>query len=147
MNGFKSIRFMRMYMTDFQQPAVLRFAQLQMVGQQYRKYTYNLDAPGLQEVPEPYDAKFTVGTVSIEENSQANNDGNKYVYTIPPGWKRDQDNTQRPPLQLNEQSMSLCVTDLRDGDSRAVFKNVNLDMLFRKRLRMYVHMQNEQSED
>ncbi|WAC11755.1 T9SS outer membrane translocon Sov/SprA [Dyadobacter pollutisoli] len=147
MNGFKSIRFMRMYLTDFQQPVVLRFAQLQMVGQQYRKYTSNLDAPGLQEVPEPYDAKFTVGTVSMEENSSASAGANKYIYQIPPGWKRDQDNTQRPPLLLNEQSMSLCVTDLRDGDSRAVFKNVNLDLLFRKRLRMYVHMQNEQNED
>ncbi|KAA0991170.1 T9SS outer membrane translocon Sov/SprA [Dyadobacter aurulentus] len=146
MSGFKSIRFMRMYLTDFQQPVVLRFAQLQMVGQQYRKYTSNLDAPGLQEVPEPYDAKFTVGTVSIEENSNRSAGADKYQYAIPPGWKRDQDNTQRPPLLLNEQSMSLCVTDLRDGDSRAVFKNVNLDLLFRKRLRMYVHMQNEQNE-
>ncbi|WP_031528635.1 T9SS outer membrane translocon Sov/SprA [Dyadobacter crusticola] len=148
MNGFKSIRFMRMYLTDFQQPVVLRFAQLQMVGQQYRKYTSNLDAPGLQEVPEPYDAKFTVGTVSIEENKNrdATTGGDKYQYDIPPGWQRDLDNTQRPPLQLNEQSMSLCVTDLRDGDSRAVFKNVNLDLLFRKRLRMYVHMQNDQDE-
>jgi cell surface protein SprA len=149
MNGFKSIRFMRMYLTDFQQPVVLRFAQLQMVGQQYRKYTSNLDAPGLQEVPEPYDAKFTVGTVSIEENKNREvvAGSSKYQYDIPPGWQRDQDNTQRPPLPLNEQSMSLCVTDLRDGDSRAVFKNVNLDLLFRKRLRMYVHMQNEQNEN
>ncbi len=146
-NGFKSIRFMRMYLTEFEQPVVLRFAQLQMVGQQYRKYTSNLDDGGLQEVPEPYDAKFTVGTVSIEENGQKNNENNKYVYTIPPGWIRDQDNTQRPPLLLNEQSMSLCVTDLRDGDSRAVYKNVNLDLLFRKRLRMYVHMHNEREED
>ena len=147
MNGFKSIRFMRMYLTDFEQPVVLRFAQLQMVGQQYRKYTANLNATGLQEVPEPYDAKFTVGTVSIEENGQKKTGNNKYVYTIPPGWIRDQDNTQRPPLLLNEQSMSLCVTDLRDGDSRAVYKNVNLDLLFRKRLRMYIHMQNEREED
>lgn len=147
MTGFKSIRFMRMYLTDFAQPVVLRFAQLQMVGQQYRKYASNLDNAGLQEVPEPYDAKFTVGTVSIEENGQKNNGNNKYVYTIPPGWIRDQDNTQRPPLLLNEQSMSLCVTDLRDGDSRAVYKNVNLDLLFRKRLRMYVHMHNENEED
>ncbi|KAA6440600.1 cell surface protein SprA [Dyadobacter flavalbus] len=147
MNGFKSIRFMRMYLTGFQQPVVLRFAQLQMVGQQYRKYTSNLDAPGLQEVPEPYDAKFTVGTVSIEENSDTKSGTNKYVYKIPPGWQRDQDNTQRPPLLLNEQSMNLCVTDLRDGDSRAVYKNVSLDLLFRKRLRMYIHMQNEQNEN
>jgi cell surface protein SprA len=146
-NGFKSIRFMRMYLTDFDRPVVLRFAQMQMVGQQYRKYTSNLDAPGLQEVPEPYDAKFTVGTVSIEENSQLNGDPNKYTYDLPPGWSRDNDNTQRPPLKLNEQSMSLCVTDLRHGDSRAVFKNVNLDLMFRKRLRMYIHMQSESMEN
>ncbi|MCE7041201.1 cell surface protein SprA [Dyadobacter sp. CY312] len=148
MNGFKSIRFMRMYLTDFQQPVVLRFAQLQMVGQQYRKYTNNLAAGGLQEVPEPYDAKFVVGTVSLDENGQPNEgDKNKYKYDIPPGWIRDQDATQRPPLLLNEQSMSLCVSDLRDGDSRAVFKNVNLDLQFRKRLRMYVHMHSEQDEN
>ncbi|WP_025764795.1 T9SS outer membrane translocon Sov/SprA [Dyadobacter tibetensis] len=147
MNGFKSIRFMRMYLSEFEQPVVLRFAQLQMVGQQYRKYTSSLDDNGLGEVPEPYDAKLTIGTVSIEENAQANNNSDrKYQYTLPPGWIRDQDNTQRPPLQLNEQSMSLCVTDLRDGDSRAVYKNVNLDLLFRKRLRMYVHMQNDRDE-
>jgi cell surface protein SprA len=149
--GFKSIRFMRMYLADFQQPVVLRFAQLQMIGQQYRKYTYNLDAAGLQEVPEPYDARFTVGTVSIEENGQALNPvastDKKYVYQLPPGWQRDQDFTQRPSLQLNEQSMSLCVTNLRDGDSRAVYKNVNLDLLFRKRLRMYIHMQNDDNEN
>lgn len=149
-NGFKSIRFMRMYLADFQEPVVLRFAQLQMIGQQYRKYTYDLDAPGLQEVPETYDPKFTVGTVSIEENGQtvsAANGAKKYVYQLPPGWERDQDFTQRPSLQLNEQSMSLCVTDLRDGDSRAVYKNVNLDLLFRKRLRMYIHMQNDANEN
>lgn len=145
MNGFKSIRFVRMYLTEFAQPVVLRFAQLQMVGQQYRKYTSDLSDPGLQEVPEPYDAKFTIGTVSIEENSQANSDAEvkKYVYAVPPGWQRDQDFTQ--PTQnflLNEQSMSLCVTQLRDNDSRAVYKNVNLDLLFRKRLRMYIHMHN-----
>ena len=32
--------------------------------------------------------------------------------------------------------MSLCVTDLRDGDSRGAFRNVNLDLLFRERLKM-----------
>ena len=147
-NGFKSIRFMRMYLTEFQQPVVLRFAQLQMVGQQYRKYTYDLKS-GSQQTPETYNANLTVGTASIEENSEKGSvtpTGRKYQYDLPPGWQRDQDNTQRPPVLLNEQSMTLCVTDLRDGDSRAVYKNVNLDLLFRKRLRMYVHMQNDQDE-
>lgn len=144
-DGFKSIRFVRMYLTGFEQPVVLRFAQLQMVAQQYRKYTNDLSAPGLQEVPEPYDAKFTLGTVSIEENSQSNsNQVNKFVYSVPPGWVRDIDYTQtQTNFQMNEQAMSLCVTNLRNGDSRAAYKNVNLDLLFRKRLRMYIHMHNE----
>jgi cell surface protein SprA len=146
-NGFKSIRFMRMYLTEFERPVVLRFAQMQMVGQQYRKYNYDLARTGVQESPETYDARFTVGTVSIEENSQINGDANKYSYDLPPGWERDIDNTQRPPLRLNEQSMSLSVTDLRHGDSRAAYKNVNLDLMFRKRLRMYIHMHSDNPSD
>ncbi len=145
MNSFKSIRFIRMYLTAFENPVVLRFAQLQLVGQQYRKYTSDLTAPGMQEVPEKYDAKFTVGTVSVEENSQNTGVTDKYVYAVPPGWERDRDFTQpNQNFQLNEQAMSMCVTDLRDGDARAVFKNVNLDLQFRKRLRMYVHMHSDE---
>jgi len=143
-NGFKSIRFMRMYLTEFQQPVVLRFAQLQLTANQYRRYTGDLSSRGLQEVPEPYDAQFKVATVNIEENSQGTN--NKYVYTLPPGFQRDRDFTQLNNFQLNEQSMSLSVTNLRDGDSRAAFKNTNLDLLFRERLKMFIHMHNPDNE-
>lgn len=46
------------------------------------------------------------------------------------------------------QAMSLCVTNLRDGDSRAAFKNVtSQNMLFRERLKMFVHMHNDKNED
>ncbi len=149
-NGFKSIRFVRMYMTDWEQPVVLRFAQLQMVATQYRKYTGDLNARGLQEVPEPYDAQFKIATVSVEENSApATNTGGKgrNLYAVPPGWQRDVDYTAPNQRPLNEQSMSLCVTNLRDGDSRAAFKNVtSQNLLFRERLKMFVHMQNDQNE-
>lgn len=147
-NGFKSIRFMRMYLTDFEQPVVLRFAQLQLTANQYRKYAGDLTAPGLQDVPEPYDAQFKVATVNIEENGSAGqNNQNKYIYQVPPGFERDRDFTQLNNFQLNEQSMSLSVTNLRDGDSRAAFKNTNLDLLFRERLRMFIHMHNEEREN
>ena len=151
-NGFKSIRFMRMYLTDFEQPVVLRFAQLQMESNQYRKYLSDLNQRGLQEVPEPYDAQFKVSTVNIEENGPNNvqqtgpNPALKYIYTVPPGFVRDRDFTQISTVELNEQSMALSVTNLRDGDSRAAFRNTNFDFLFRKRLRMFVHMHNEQNE-
>lgn len=147
-NGFKSIRFIRTVLTDFQQPVVLRFAQLQLTGYQYRKFTGDLTARGLQEVPEPYDAQFRVQTVSIEENGPSNKTGaNVTPYVVPPGFERDRDLTTVNNAELNEQSMSLCVTNLRDGDSRAVFKNTNLDLQFYKNLRMFVHMDNPQNED
>jgi cell surface protein SprA len=147
-NGFKNIRFMRMYLTDWQQPVVLRMSQLQMVSTQYRKYTGDLNARGLQEVPEPYDAQFSVATVSAEENSSNSADPSaaKYVYASPPGFDRDIDFTTNNQMQLNEQSMSLCVNNLRDGDSRAAFKNVNLNLIQRKRLKMFIHLQNETNE-
>lgn len=146
-NGFKTLRFMRLVMTGWKQPVVLRFAQFQMVGMQYRKYIGDLNAKGLQEVPEPYDPQFVVSTVSAEENSSNTTGSEKYVYQSPPGFDRDRDFTQTNFVQLNEQSMSLCVTNLRDGDSKAAFKNVNINMLLRKRLKMFVHMHNDNNEN
>ncbi|QDK82742.1 cell surface protein SprA [Spirosoma sp. KCTC 42546] len=148
-NGYKSIRFMRMYLTNFADPVVLRFAELQMEANQYRKYTGDLTQHGLQEVPEPYDANFTVSTVNIEENSSTQTTtqgGDKYQYTVPPGYVRDRDYTQPNIVELNEQSMRLSVTNLRDGDSRGAFKNTNYNLLFRERIKMFVHMHNPETE-
>lgn len=155
-NGFKSIRFLRTYLTGFQQPVVLRFSQMQMEANQYRKYLGDLNQRGLQEVPEPYDAGFTVSTVNIEENSSTlaanptlpggGTDGNKYLYAVPPGYQRDRDFTSVNTIELNEQSMRLSVINLRDGDSRGAFRNVNFDLLFRKQLKMFVHMHNNEQE-
>lgn len=146
-NGFKSIRFMRMYLTDFAEPVVLRFAQLQLEANQYRKYTGDLNQRGLQEVPEPYDAQFKVTTVNIEENSQTvvdpANPNPKFTYVVPPGFQRDRDYTNIANVELNEQSMALSVKNLRDGDARGAFKITNLNMLFRQRLKMFIHMHGE----
>ncbi|CAH0995259.1 hypothetical protein EMA8858_01379 [Emticicia aquatica] len=149
-NGFKSIRFMRTLLTDFEQPVVLRFASLQLESNQYRAYDKNLSNAGLTEIPEPYDAKFKVGVVSIEENGCSDNGqncnvkGGKTPYVVPPGFIRDQDVTQQQfDIKFNEQAISLGVTNLRDGDSRAVFRNTRIDMLNYKRLKMFIHAENE----
>lgn len=149
-NGFKSIRFMRTVLTDFEEPVVLRFASLQLESNSYRVYDKNLSNAGLTEVPEPYDAKFKVGVVSIEENGCSDDGQNcnvkdgKTPYVVPPGFIRDQDVTQQQfNIKFNEQSISLGVTNLRDGDSRAVFKNTRVDMLNYKRLRLFIHAEND----
>src|SRR5690606_37577609 len=40
---------------------------------------------------------------------------------------------------LNEQSLQLKVCNLRDGDARAAFRNVQFDIRSYKKLRMYIH--------
>ncbi|MDR6193648.1 cell surface protein SprA [Siphonobacter sp. SORGH_AS_0500] len=145
-NGFKSVRFMRMVMTDFEQPVVLRFAQFQLTGFQYRKYDYDLNAKGLDEIPEPYDADFRVSTVSIEENGPGTKDAGRIPYVVPPGYERDRDIMTLNNAELNEQGLSLCVTDLRDGDSRAAYKLVNYNLNQYRRLTMSVHMENAMNE-
>ena len=86
-------------------------------------------------IPEATDGTFEISSVSIEENP-----GKIPVnYVLPPGFDRITD-PQNPQLrQLNEQAMVLKVENLEDGDARAAFRNVNLDIRQYRRLRMEVH--------
>lgn len=136
-NGFKSIRYLRTVLTDFEEPVVLRMVNFRMVGSQWRTYNESLYEKGLFEIPEPSDPQFTVSTVSIEENSQGS--PTKPPYVVPPGIVRDRDNTAANNRRRNEQSLQLCVEDLRDRDARAVFKTVNMDMVNYGRLKMFFH--------
>lgn len=143
--GFKSIRFLRMFLTNFQQPVVLRFAQYQMVANQWRRFLGDLSDRTFGLPPEPYDADFNVATVNIEENGAFVEGVTPYV--LPPGVIRDRDVTNINNRQINEQSLQLSVTGLRNRDARAVFRNYNLDLLSYKRLRMYIHAQSEDAEN
>jgi len=142
-NGLKSMRFIRTFLTGWEQPVVCRFAAFQLAGFQYRKFTGDLTPRGLQNVPEPYDAKFKVTAVNIEENGTAQGgakSGQSVAYVVPPGFERDRDITTINNAPLNEQSMSLCVENLRAGDSRAAFKNTISDFINYKNLRMFISM-------
>jgi cell surface protein SprA len=135
-SDFKSIRFMRMYMKGFQKPVIMRFAKLDLVRAEWRKYNISFMEGGERiTVPEATDGTFEISSVSIEENS-----GKVPVnYVLPPGFDRITD-PQNPQLrQLNEQAMVMRVLNLQDGDARAAFRNVNLDIRQYRRLRFEVH--------
>ena len=136
-NGFKSIRYLRTYLTDFAEPVVLRFVNLRLIGSQWRTFQESLFEKGLFEVPEPSDPNFTVSVVGIEENSQGGEGRPPYV--VPPGIIRDRDNTSTIERRRNEQSLQLCVEDLVDRDARAVFKNVGQDFVNYGRVKMFLH--------
>nr|MDQ3392955.1 cell surface protein SprA [Bacteroidota bacterium] len=143
--GFKSIRFMRAYLSGFEQPVVLRLLKFQMVGSQWRQHQEKLDEAGFDEAKEKYDPKFTVSVVNIEENSTPGD--TKPPYVLPPGIRRDRDNTSAVERQVNEQSLQFCVEDLKDKDARAVFKNVNMDFINYGRLKMFFHANGENTKD
>lgn len=134
-SDFSSIRFMRMFLTSFQQPIIMRFATLDLVRGTWRVYTQNLDNNGAQT------GTMTTASVNIEEN----NDKRPVNYVLPPGITREQDPTQ-PQLQENEQSLQINVNNLSTGESKCVYKNTTIDMRQYKRLQMFVHANaNEQN--
>ncbi len=135
--SFQSIRFIRMYAAGWRQPVVFRMAKFQLVGSQWRKFNGNLYERGLYEIPEPYNANFYVSVVNIEENGSVA--GGKIPYVLPPGIKRDYDNTSPILRRNNEQSLQMCVSGLKDRDARAVFKNLVLNLINYRTLKMFFH--------
>ncbi len=132
--GFKSIRYARMYLTGFSEPVVLRMAKFRTVGNRWRRYTGNLEESRFGEPIEPNLDNFSVSVVNIEENGSPN--------AIKPGYieplQRDRDNTSSVQRRLNEQSVQMCVTDLPDGDARSIYKNVTMDFFNYGRIKMFI---------
>lgn len=138
---FRSIRFMRMFLHGFEDSAILRFARLELGRNQWRRYQFSLQNPG-EIIPDEdqQTTPFAVTSVSVEENS-----GREPVpYVIPPGLERQQAQVANgAAIQLNEQALSLQVCNLADGDARAVFKEVGVDMRQFGRLRMFIHAESQ----
>jgi cell surface protein SprA len=134
--GFTSIRFLRMFFKGFQKNVVCRFATLELSRGEWRKYAYDLLQPG-EYIPDnnQNQTTFDIATVSIEENGSKQ----PIPYVIPPGITRETNWGSTNQQQLNEQSMVLKVCNLVDGDSRAAFKTCEFDFRQFKRLQMFVH--------
>ncbi len=141
---FKSIRFMRMFLKGIGDEMILRFATLDLVRGEWRKYNLSL-MEGTEHLspPEYTRGKFEVSAVNIEEN------GNRYPvnYVLPPGLTRTTDPTNPHMTKQNEQSISFSLTDLEDGDARAAYKNVRMDMRQYRKLRMHVHAEAKNEDE
>ncbi len=129
-SDFTSIRFMRMFLTGFKKPIVLRFGTFDLVRGEWRVYEQNLDNSASQQ------GKLAVSAVNIEEN----NTKTPVNYVLPPGIQRGQDPTQPQLVENNEQALSMTLTGLATGESKAVYKNTTLDLRQYKRLQMFAHL-------
>jgi len=126
-SDFSSIRFMRMFLTGFKKPVVLRFGTLDLVSGKWRTYDQQLGAAS--------GGTLEAGAVSLEENAEKT----PVNYVLPPGIKREQDPNQPQLVEANEQALSLVVKDLTAGEAKAVYKNSTLDLRQYKRLQMFTH--------
>ncbi|WP_449421120.1 T9SS outer membrane translocon Sov/SprA [Pedobacter psychrophilus] len=146
---FKSIRFMRLFMTDFADTTVLRFARLQLVRGEWRRFNSEntpakvladpaLNNPGLDN------STLDVSTVNLDENGSRT----PIPYVIPPGIPIEKDISNfRGDTRQNEQSLSVVVKNLRDGYARAAFKTTVNDVRSYRRLQMYVHAEGDLLKD
>lgn len=130
--NWKSIRFMRLYLTGFSHETFLRFATMDLVRGEWRQYTRDLAPVG---TPVNTSASIDVQTVNIEENSTRT----PINYVLPPGVSRQTDPGQAQLIAQNEQAMVLRVMNLSPRDARAMYKNTSYDMRQYKNLQMFVH--------
>lgn len=126
-NDFSSIRFMRMFLTGFKKPIVLRFGTFDLVMGKWRTYDQPLGAAS--------GGTLDASSVSLEENGEKT----PVNYVLPPGIRREQDPSQPQLVEANEQALSLVVKNMSTGEAKAVYKNSILDLRQYKRIQMFAH--------
>ena len=143
--GFKSIRFIRMFLRGFDSDIVLRFGKFNLVRGEWRKYQFTLTEGGeggTTPQPDNY-GNLDVSVVNIEESGQKT----PVNYVLPPEVTREFSPYEQQLRQLNEQALSLKTNELPDGESKAIYKTVNMDFRKYKRLQMYIHAEALEGEE
>ncbi|WP_242202876.1 T9SS outer membrane translocon Sov/SprA [Aestuariivivens insulae] len=130
----RSVRFARVYLKDFTQKTVFRFGTLDLVRSDWRRYRQALN----KNFPKPEDSgtDFSVGIIGTIENEGR--------YDRPPGIEPEELFNNNTVIEQNEQSLVLNVCNLKPKDSRAVYKNINIDMRQFKRMRMFIHAEEDE---
>jgi cell surface protein SprA len=134
-----------MFMTNFSEELTVRFGVLELLRGEWRRYDGTLDPNETTDINNDDDTAFDVLAVNILENA----DKSPINYVLPPGVLREQLFNQNTVINQNEQSLALRVSKksasnpgpggLEPEDSRAVFKNVELDFRQFKKIRMFLH--------
>ena len=134
-SDFNSIRFVRMFLTNFKMPVIIRFGELDLVRGDWRRYVKTLDedvAPAINLTQTELN-DFEVGVVSIEQNEGS--------YIQPPGIERERLQGSTTVQLQNEQSVTLKVNNLQANKIRAIYKNISIDLRRFKNLKMFMHLQ------
>lgn len=138
LTDYRSIRFMRLFFTGFEQQTIMRFARMDLVRNQWRKYTRGItgaiDEPIIIQPPFS-DLKFDLLAVNFEDNSAKI----PVNYVLPKGLRLERAVGAYQETFQNEQSLALNFCNLPENTRIGIYKNTNIDMRRYKRLKMFVH--------
>lgn len=136
-NDFRSIQFIRMVTTGFDEKVTFRLATFGLVRNQWRRY----EGSELCQGDVVNDAILNIESVNIEENASRL----PFNYVIPNGIQRERVfNTVADVLQ-NEQSLAMIINELGDGCAKAIFRFIDRDLRNFKRIKMFVHGESDQN--
>lgn len=124
--SFSVVEVIRFWISGVKEPVHLRFAEMNLVGNQWRKIL-------VKNQTATDDSVLTVSTVNIEDNKE---------YSSPPGVFREKDRTKPEyDIEKNEQSLSLVFQKLPDGEKREVVHYLprGLDVFNYKEIKLFVH--------
>ncbi len=142
--GYSSIRFMRMFLKGFKDDIVIRFATLDLVRGEWRTYTQSIQAPGeYQPGDQSNYTMFEMSAVNLEENGSRE----PVPYVIPPGIEQEIFTGTTSTIRQNEQALQISVEKLVDGDARGVYKTTEFDFRFYKKLKMFIHGEKMNEDD
>ncbi len=127
-SDFRSIQFMRMYFTGFETAKTFRFAEMQLIRNQWRKAFRCMN-------DDPSGPEFTVDDVGVEENFTKT----PFNYRKPPRIQEERIQGAFGNLLQDEKSLSLNVRDLDTTCEVSIFKLANLDLTFYENLQLIVH--------
>ena len=124
--SFSVIEFIRFWVSGVEQPVHLRFAEMNLVGNQWQKVL----TPHKVTID---DTVLTVSSINKEDNPE---------YVSPPGVFPEKDRT-RPDYDIlkNEQALNLILKNLEDGDKREVVRYLYkpLDLFNYKEMKFFIH--------
>lgn len=122
--SFSVVEYIRLVTTGADSLIHFRLAEFNLVGNQWRKVAV---------LNNPDDSVLSLSVVNIEDNPN---------YTSPPGVQRERDRS-RPDQEIlrNEQSLSLIITDLPEGEKREAIKTLTrpLDVFNYTEMKLFIH--------
>ncbi len=130
--GFRSIQFIRMYMTGFRAAKTFRMADFELVRNSWRRL--DIDPTCLGDAP-----GGTIDFIVNEVGLQRNGAKQPFNYVLPRGIKQERIFNTFNNLLQDENSMNINVCNFPDSCEAMISKLIDLDLRLYKKLQMFVH--------